>query len=235
MAIGCTHGDLVHPHAAEQALAFKDRFKPHYRFDLGDVIDTACFRSGSQGTKDEAHDPRDDHSRAVRWIEEYEPTHLSWGNHDWRLVKLIGHPKAIINSLVTQMWGSLEGAAKRVKAQTVPYHRRRGWFDFGGYMWGHGYEYNINALQSHANAAGKPVVIAHLHHPHQVRGKNINSGPSFCVGGLVDEDKLTYGHERLASLAHGHGILFGETNGEESHLWLAQGENGKVIHLPPGL
>lgn len=235
VAMGCTHGDLVHPGARRQALEFVERYKPEIRFDLGDMIDTACFRQGAAGTKDESHDPRDDQSQAIRWIKDYRPTHIAWGNHDWRLVELAEHPKAIVRTLASQMWGTLNAAALSVGAKTVPYHRKHGWFKEYGYAWGHGYEYNINALQSHVNAAGMPVVMFHLHHPHQIRGRNIFSNPSFCGGGLVDEEKLTYGHRRVASLTHGHGWVFGETNGTESHLWLAQGENGKKIHLPPGL
>ncbi len=51
MAVGCTHGDLVNPQARADVLAFRKRFKPEIRFDLGDLIDTACFRGGAAGTK----------------------------------------------------------------------------------------------------------------------------------------------------------------------------------------
>jgi hypothetical protein len=235
MAVGCSHGDLMHPKARKQVLEFKERYRPDYRFELGDLIDTACFRSGSAGTRDEAHDPRDDHARAVRWIQEYEPTHIAWGNHDWRLFKLMDHPKAIVATLAAQMWNSLNDTAAKVKAKTVPYHRKHGWHYFGGYAWGHGYEYNINSLQSHTASLGMPVCMAHLHHPHQIVGRTVKFSPSTCVGSLADEDKLTYGHERIASLTHGHGIAFGVTNGEETHLWLARSENGQQMHFPPGV
>lgn len=53
MAVGCTHGHLVDKEARKKALEFKRRLKPKKTFDLGDLIDTAAFRSGARGSKDE--------------------------------------------------------------------------------------------------------------------------------------------------------------------------------------
>jgi len=235
MAVGCSHGDLVWPEIRAQVLEFRRRFQPEIRFDLGDLIDTACFRSGAPGTKDEARSPRDDHAAALRWLREYEPTHIAWGNHDWRLHDLKDHPKAIVATLAGDMWNSLESEARRLKAKTVPYDRRHGWHYLGGTAWGHGYEYNMWSVRDHAESLGCPVVMAHLHYPHQIDGRTVKNTTSFCVGAMVDDELLTYGRRRRACLAHGHGIVWGEVSDKEAHLWLLRSPNRQLFHLPPGL
>jgi hypothetical protein len=220
MAVGCSHGE---------------KFRPEVRFELGDLIDTACFRTGATGTKDESHSSKEDHARAVSWIREYEPTHIAWGNHDWRLYDMMTHPKAIVSDLASQLWTSLELEAEKVRAKTVPYDIEDGWHYLGGRAWGHGYMYNSFAVRDHAEMLGMPVVMAHLHAPQQIRGRTINNTESFCVGAMADDRKLTYGRRRRNSLTHGHGLVYGELSETESHLWLIHAENGKPFRFPPNV
>ena len=235
MAVGCTHGNLVSPQARADALAFKARFKPEIRFDLGDMIDTACFRAGAPGTKDEAVSPRDDHRAALEWLEEYEPTHLAFGNHDWRLHELMSHPKAIVATLAGDLWREINETLAILHCETRPYDIERGWFYMGGHAWGHGMMYNLFAVRDHAEMIGLPVVIAHLHAPQQVEGRTIRDTSSFCVGGLVDDNNLGYGRRRRNSLIHGHGVVYGEISDTEARLWLARSANGQPIQFPPGV
>jgi hypothetical protein len=233
MAVGCSHGDLVHPKIREQVLEFRRRFDPEIRFELGDMVDTTAFRSGAQGTKDETRSTRNDESSAVCWLEDYEPTHISWGNHDWRLFEALESPKAIVRDLAEKIWARINKAAGNAK--TVPYDIEDGWHYLGGRAWGHGFMYNLHAVRDHAEMLGCPVVMAHLHAPQMVEGRTVKDTPSFCVGAMADDRNLTYGRRRRNSLTHGHGIVYGEISGEESHLWLIRSENGKPFHFPPGL
>lgn len=235
MAIGCTHGDLVHPQAYRDAMEFRRRFKPEIRFHLGDLVDTACFRSGAAGTPDEARSPRDDMSRAAQLIEDYEPTHLCWGNHDWRLHELQSHPKAIVATLAGQLWADLNGRLAKRKTVTVPYDIAKGWIHLGGVAWTHGFMYNMQAVRDHAETAGCAVVMAHLHAPQMVEGRTLRDTPSFCVGALADDEQLGYGRRRRQSLTHGHGLVWGEISDTEAHLWLIRAANGHPMRFPPGL
>jgi hypothetical protein len=235
MAAGCTHGDLAHPGARKRALEFRRRFNPQIRYDLGDLIDTACFRSGAPGSKDEAKSPRDDHEAALRWLRQYEPNRIAWGNHDWRLHDLKDHPKAIVATLAGNLWASLEDEARRLKAKTAPYDIQRGWLHEGGVAWGHGYMFNMMAVRDHAEMLGCPVVMAHLHAPQQVEGRTVKDTSSFCVGALADDELLTYGRRRRQTLTHGHGIVYGELCDTEAHLWLLRAPNGQQIPFPPGI
>lgn len=236
MAVSCSHGDMVHPEIREQILDFRNRFNPQIRFELGDLIDTACFRKGASGTPDEARNPRDDEAAAISWLRDYEPNRITWGNHDWRLFEARESPKAIVAALAGEMWKRLTDEAAQLKAKTAPYDIEDGWIYEGGTAWGHGYMFSMNAVRDHAEMLGCPVVMGHLHTPQQVEGRTVNRSPSFCAGAMADDRKLTYGRRRRNSLTHSHGVVFGEISREESRLWLARApKNGSPIEFPPGL
>lgn len=236
MAVGCSHGDLVHPGIRKQVLAFKAKFAPEVRFELGDLIDTACFRGGAAGTADEAKDPRDDHAAALRWMSEYEPTHITYGNHDWRLYALRTHPKAIVAALAGNMWDTIVAKAKSLRAKTAPYDIEHGAIELGGTAWLHGMVYNMQAVRDTAEMYGMPIVMAHLHTPQQVEGRTVKATPSFCVGAMADDERLEYGRRKRNSLTHSHGVIFGEVSDSRCKLWLARApKNGTPIEFPPGV
>jgi hypothetical protein len=235
MAVGCSHGDLVWRPVQKQALEFRRKFQPEIRFELGDVVDTACFRAGAAGTKDEARSPRDDKASAIQWFRQYEPNRVAWGNHCWRIHELTTHPKAIVSELASMIWNELQGEVNKLKAKQVDYDIEDGWFHEGGVYWGHGYMYNEQAVRDHAEMLGGPTVIAHLHAPQMVEGRTLKDTPSFCVGALADDKQLTYGRRRRASLRHGHGIVYGEMCETAAHLNLIRSANREPLVFPIGL
>jgi hypothetical protein len=175
MAIGCTHGHLIENTVAAGVLEFARRFNPCIRFHLGDIVDTAAFRSGASGTRDEAEPILPDRNAALDFLARYEPTHVAWGNHDWRLWELQNHPKAIVAHCAGELKTQLENAVRG--AQTRPYDIDDGWFDLGGYLWGHGYWYNESAIRDTAEWAGKPIVTAHIHRAESAQGRTRNNQP----------------------------------------------------------
>ncbi len=232
MAVGCKHGEFVHPLIHKQVLKFEASYKPKYRFELGDILDTTAFRHGAKGTKDETADVGADFLSGVRWLEQYRPTHIAWGNHDARLVELADAPNGIVAHCASTLWHDLQDAAAKIKAKTVPYDFHKGWFELGGYYWGHGYWYNEQSVRDHAEFLGGPCCIAHLHRAYQENGRTRRFSPSFCVGAMADAEKLKYSRRRRATARHGHGLVFGEVCGNESRLWLARSENGQPLHFP---
>lgn len=235
VASGCSHGDLIDPIRRAEVLAFKQRFKPERTFELGDVVDTAAFRHGARGSRDETTPIQPDKMAAVSWLEEYEPDRVAWGNHCWRLVEWMGHHNAIVSAAAGGVWNELQHTVAKLKAQTRPYHIQHGWFHEGGVFWGHGYMFNQNAVRDHAEMLGGRVVMAHLHTPEQVPGRVIGAGSSFCVGTLADVDKMTYADRNRSKVRWGAGVVFGEMCETESVLWLASAKPGEPLRFPPGL
>ena len=235
VAIGCTHGRHINQAIADQVLAFVRDYRPEVRFHLGDVIDTAAFRSGAKGTSDESDDVRGDYDAGIKFLEAYEATHIAWGNHDWRLVELARSPSGIVAYASTEVWNHMQSVAEKLSAKTVPYDYEHGWFDLGGTYWGHGYWYNVNALRDHAEYLGGPCVMAHLHRVQQLPGRTRNPSKSFCVGTLADIDAMHYARRRRATSEWSHGVVFGEICKTESRLWVAEARKGGTLVFPPGL
>ncbi len=232
MAAGCSHGDLSHGPSQKEVLRIRKAFDPEIRFELGDVLDTAAFRHGAKGTKDEQTDPGADFRAGIAWLLKYEPTHIAWGNHDARLVELADSPNGIIAHAAATLWHDLQDTAAKLKARTVPYRLDKGWFEKGGRYWGHGYFYGENAVRDHAEYLGKPVVMAHLHAPQEVNGRTREWTDSFCCGMLADIDKLTYAHRRRATARWGQGFVIGEICDTDARLWLVKCPPGEKLRLP---
>lgn len=226
MAVGCTHGDLIDTRLRKQVLDFKARYRPEVRFDLGDDVDTAAFRSGARHSKDESRPIAPDFNAGVRWLEDYEPTHLSWGNHDWRVYELQDHYNAQVAELSRRLWTDLNNAAKHAKK--VPYDFEHGWFEMGGVAWGHGYWFNEAAVRDHAEYLGMPVVMAHVHVPQSVPGRTRKETQSFCVGLLGDRQKMAYARRRRATSRWRGGCVFGEISDKDAYLWLAEEIDGEI-------
>ena len=232
VAVGCTHGDLAAAPRQAEVLAFCERFKPTYRFELGDIVDTAAMRGGARGTADESKSLITDCKAALDWLERYRPTHLSWGNHDARLDELAKSPNAVIAYAAQKLQEELNAKLRNLGTVCKPYDFEKNWHQLGGTYWGHGFWYGEHAVRDHAEYLGGPVVMAHLHKPMQVPGRTRQFSQSYCVGTLADIPQLTYARRRRATGAWGHGIVFGEVSVTKSQLWLTSSGPGDELRFP---
>jgi len=232
MAVGCSHGHLIDKTIEAQVLWFRDQWKPDTRVHLGDVMDTAAFRSGAKGTSDESEPIIPDRDAALGFLKAYEATHICWGNHDWRLHKLMSDRSAIVQMCASKLWFELEETARNLRAKTAPYHYRKNILKIGGVHYMHGISFARNAIQIHSNFVGGRVVFAHTHRNGQWSPDGLADRSSFNVGTLADPDKMPYAHERLATGSWGPGVVFGEYTDEESVLWLASSDQGKPLRFP---
>jgi len=228
-AIGCTHGDHVNWDVFKHCVAFMDRYKAEYRVHLGDVLDTAAFRSGAKGTKDESRPIAPDYNAGIRALQLMRPTHITWGNHDVRLLDLMDHPSAILSHAAGSLWNELQALAKKLGAKTRDYDIDDGWFTFGDTDWGHGYAFGLQCLRDTANDRRRNIVQAHSHRAEQYK-------KSFSVGLQANPRLLAYARRRLATRKWSHGCVFGEVaetkTGGASNLWLSSSEPGSLPPFP---
>lgn len=235
LAIGCSHGHLINQRIEKQVLAFREAYDPHEVVHLGDVIDTAAFRQGARGTADQGAPILPDKAAALGFIERLRPTRITWGNHDHRLVKLQSHPEEIVRYCAGGLWNDLQKTARAVGAKTYPYHYRDNICKIGGVHYMHGISHAKNATEIHAKYCGGRVVHAHTHRAGMYTPEGLDDMTSFSAGMLADANLLTYAHERLATGAWRHGMVFGEFCETESVLWLVSSEPGKELRFPMAL
>lgn len=226
MSVGCSHGHLADKTALRKVLEFKRKWNPHKTFEHGDLIDTAAFRSGAQGSKDECEHTEPDRFAARDWLLQYEPNVILWGNHDWRVWELANHPNAIVSLAATTVRDELTGIARKLKAETRDYNIETGWYSWGGVLYGHGYMFALGAIKDHARKFGR-CVIAHLHRTGSEAAEGINPNiRCYCTGYLGDRTKFGYAHRRPAFLQWNWGIVYGESTDNDSVIWMAEGPRG---------
>lgn len=203
---GCPHGNFACPVAQDNVMAIVEDFRPDVRVCLGDLLDLAALRSGAHGTADEHASLEDDYNSGVEWLRRYRPTHRCHGNHDHRIYKLLNDRRAVLSRLAQLVVADIEAVDAENHTEVRPYHMRRGWFQFGDTLAGHGWMYNEQALRDHAETFGK-CVIAHLHVPHMSSGRTLKPTPAWCVGTLADPDRLDYAQTRRNTLRWAHGLV----------------------------
>jgi hypothetical protein len=224
VGIGCSHGESIDPVARAGVLAFVERFQPDTRVHLGDCWDFACLRSGARGASldnDRGRRPQPDLDAGIEWVRDYRPTHFLFGNHEARVVQLSRHWEGATahyaQLVLDQMTGALDsvGSVYRKEWSLTTHYK------FGDYKFLHGTLYGAQFLKKTAGAIGN-CVIAHAHHPGMVTAERSDGARAYSPGCLRTIDSAEYAKERAATLAWGHGIVWGEYDDRHCYLWLHQ-------------
>lgn len=233
MVVACSHGHLADPSALKAVLDFKKKWNPELTWHAGDFLDLAALRSGASGTKDEAEDLVADFNCGFDFLNKLEPQKIFLGNHEHRITELINHPNAMKSYACTQAYNSIQDVAKKLKAEIVQYDIETGWRPIGDALVGHGYMYNKNAIQDHAETFGK-CIIGHLHHVGESSGATLKRSTAYCTGTLANIPAMSYARRRKATLRWSHGFAFGEYSNDESVIWLQKKTNSGEWRNPIG-
>ena len=234
LAVGCSHGHLIDHHAAANVLRFKSRYKPKIVVHLGDAFDFAALRSGAVGNEHDADNAVDigaDVTDGLEFLEALAPTHYCYGNHEDRLNTFAEHWSARSRLTGTTL---KERIRKGLPSKTVLLDRwdQTAWFTFGGVRFGHGAYFGSNFLRQSADAFGN-CVVAHAHHPGIATGGRLDHPRALSVGCLRTIQSAGYAKARRATLAWGHGFVWGEVCEDDAALWLhAEPGDNQVWRLP---
>lgn len=243
MAVGCSHGKFIDEIARDTVLRFSAAWKPDIKVHLGDAFDTAAMRSGAYGTSDEDESVMDDLDEGISFINAYEPTHFTLGNHDWRIWKLLDHHNGIVRDCASECVKKIDAATKALKCNTYPYMGvwnatdPRGVCWIGDYRFMHGTWYGENATRDYAERIGK-VVHAHTHRAAMSKGRRDDSPTAFGSGCLMDPTKADYANTRAATLGWSAGIVYGEVamgRRPQCYLVLAERPRGAKEWRVPGI
>jgi hypothetical protein len=237
-AIGCSHGEYIDRKVAKAVIKAADDFGATIRFHLGDFIDTQCWRRGASGTSDELASPTPDLMAGLRFLDEYGCTHLTFGNHDWRIHNHLSHPNAIVSYAAGCAWNHILTHLEQRKVKWRGYSSSlKGAFEIGNTLWMHGVAHGLNALQKHLQmASGCNVVHAHTHRAEQLVIPSMRQTFGMSVGLIADPEKLTYAETWPARNSWRHGAVMGyvcqQSKKPESRLWLVSSEPGSVPLFP---
>ena len=221
LAVGCSHGQYIDTHAAEQILRFRwGDFNPDVVVHLGDAVDLAALRTGAK------HDPEDpdnvvdineDIEDGLSFLRDLNPTHYCYGNHEDRLNKMATHWNSRDKELGRRLKSQLHGGLP--KTTILETWDQRSWFKYGDTRFGHGIFFGRGFLGQSADSFGN-CVVAHAHHPGVATGVRIDHPRATSVGCLRTIGTASYAKDRRATLAWGHGFVWGYFNETKAQLWL---------------
>jgi hypothetical protein len=215
MAVSCSHGHLADAKATKAALEFKRRYKPDTTLHLGDAIDLAAFRSGAMRNPDagdRAASIQEDFRAGINFLRLLEVNVFFIGNHEHRAYEHQYSPNAILSHCATSCLADIHQLCKDIRAEIVQYDIEKGWREFGGTLFGHGFMHSLNATRDHVEATRKPIVIGHLHRVDRQPGRSIGAPVGWTIGCLANIGAMGYARRNRSTLAWQHGIAWGEYN-----------------------
>ncbi len=230
MALGCSHGHLQDDDAIKQVLKFKRLWKPHRIIHLGDFVDTAPFRSGANGTADEAVSLKDDLGHGLNFLRALEPTDVLIGNHEVRLYNAAQHYNAVKAYAAQAMIDDIRDLMRGLHCSyTEHWQSVRSWITLGDTKLLHGFVYGESATRDHAEHYGK-CIHAHNHTPAQVIGRRSDHPLGTAVGTLMNVQKAGYADSRRATARWGPGFAWGEYREGECNVRLSQCAQGQAAN-----
>jgi hypothetical protein len=218
MAVSCSHGHLADAKATKAALEMRRRWKPDLTLHLGDAIDLAAFRAGamrSPDATDRAASISEDFRAGINFLRLLEPNVFFIGNHEFRAYEHQYSPNAILAHCATSCLADIHRTCKDLRCEIVQYDIAKGWREFGGTLFGHGFMFNRNACSDHVEALRKPIVMGHLHRVDRQSGRSIGAPIGWSIGCLANVDAMGYARRNRSTLAWQHGIAWGEYNDKD--------------------
>ena len=134
------------------------------------------------------------------------------GNHEHRLYEMQYSPSAVVSHCATSALADLHQNLKEIHCQIVQYDIERGWREFGGTLFGHGFMFNQMATRDHAEMLRKSCVFGHLHRVDRAAGRSVGAPVAWSIGCLANVDAMGYARRNRSTLAWQHGIAWGEYN-----------------------
>ena len=220
--------------AAAAILRFKAAYKPALTVHLGDFLDTAAFRTGAKGTKDEARKIKPDLNAGLVFLDSLAPNVVLCGNHEARLWSWATHHSAIVSDCAQGIIEAIEATCTKFKARLIPYSYKA-CYEFANVRAMHGEFFNENACRDHAEAyapQGGIVVHAHTHRAGHARGRRADNPLGLCVGTLAAIPAMEYAAHRRSTLSWSAGFVYGEHNGKAARLQLFDNGQEQSWRLP---
>lgn len=222
MAVGDSHGDLIHRADAEEFFKFCKDFSPRLKVNLGDTFDIRNLRRGAD-PREEGDDIEPDLTAGFMFLDRFRPNVFLLGNHDWRLWKALQDSRGVVRQFAKDTISHIEKVCSKMKCAVLPYDSNAGVHEVGKLSFLHGYGVGVNALRRHAGAY-RGCVFGHVHANGMASAEGRDKPVATCVGGLGDHSKMDYAKQRIGTLAWGPGWAYGviDERSGSYQVWIAQ-------------
>ena len=222
------HGDQQDKKAVKALHTATGYFKPHLRIFGGDLIDARPLRRGANA-EERSESMLTDWRKGLEFISTWKPTHLLMGNHDQRLWDLAEADKGIETDYAWKGIQELEARLDKEGTKWLPYHKRKGVFEFGKLKCLHGFFAGVNSARQMALTYGN-CLFGHTHSIDEHAIPGLNRRVARGAGCLCKLD-MKYNERTPGSLRHAHGFIMGVINEKTGNYWSIQCEeiDGKWV------
>lgn len=223
------HGDQQDKAAVKALHTATESFKPHIRIFGGDLIDARPLRRGCS-VEERSESMLTDWRKGLEFISTWKPTHLLMGNHDQRLYDLAeDDSKGIEQDYAFKGVQELEARLEKEGTKWLPYHKRKGVFEFGQLKFLHGYFAGVNSARAHALCYGQ-CIFGHTHSIDEHAIPGLERRVARGAGCLCKLD-MKWNERMPGTLRHAHGFVMGLWNEKSGNCWSMQVEeiDGKWV------
>ncbi len=224
IAITDTHGDMCEPGVLSVVRDFCKVWKPTVRLHLGDLWDFRWLRRGASD-EEKAEAVSADFEAGIELVDWYKPTVFLWGNHDYRLVRLLDSTSGSCRHLAGQWLDRIGVVLAGVEQR--PYGKRKGIYRYGDYTFVHGYARGMGAARKHALTYGN-VMFGDLHTVDLVPVEGPERRVGHCIG-CCCRLEMDYNAGHINTLRQCHGFAYGEEHDGRLTVWQAKEVDGRWI------
>ena len=236
VGVGCTHGDLIDPQASKKFFQFLKSEKFKHRFHLGDVYDFRALRRGAD-PREEGDSLDDDLVAGDRFQDDFRPTVLLGGNHDWgRLASAMRNWRGTTRAYAKGLMEEWQERCDKNGTLLVPYNSLLGAYKFGDTTLIHGYHAGADAAKQHARIYRK-CLFAHLHRVEHATVPGLDDATAQCIGSLADFRSMEYASQRTATLAWRAAWVHGVINTKTGKVkwWMVEDDGDGNFITPTGI
>lgn len=228
------HGEL----ACEETLAalweYCRDFKPDIRIGGGDHFDFGAIRKGAMGEMEGVRSMKDDLEAGRHFLAKFRPTHVCWGNHDNRLLKMAReHQSSVVRDYCSDNYQKINMWARQAGAKVIhDYHRDKP-LQIGPITAYHGNSNNLMSMGRFYNRKGGIFLCGHGHHGHQVNLELFDRGAAYMAPALANLDLMDYSSNTQSAAKHNNGWVAGWFNDEgQVKAWIIHKVGGGKWYWP---
>lgn len=242
LAVTCSHAKYVDQEAWNNVLQFKEDFKPHSIFHLGDFIDLSALMSNGAGSGSDGDEVTPDIDTGLVHIRQLmagcKNPYIMCGNHEDRAWKLTHSKNSVTAYCAHKIINAIEDTAKQVKGRLIPYSGIEQIVDIADIGFTHGTIYNENCVAQMAghycNGTRRKIVFGHTHKVAVASAKTKHGGTGYNIGTLTRRGALDYAKNRPSTWAWTQAYCWGEycESLNQSVIQITQRQDGEMWRSP---
>ena len=215
------HGELGDPDSLAALYAYCADFKPDIRIGGGDHYDCAALRKGAMNEMEGVRSIKDDLLAGHDFMSRFRPTHVTWGNHEYRLEKLArSHSSSVVRDFCADTYADINRTARKAGAKVIMPYRRDKPLRIGPITSHHGIGSDLTRMGMFYGTEGGLFMCGHGHAGQQVNLPKFGRGAAYMAPALARLADLEYSENTLSAAKHNNGFIAGWFKGSEWKAWI---------------